>query len=75
MEPARKYLTEHESEFLNSEGEYDADKYIDYKLDFMLNYQEKTTEELKLELTKNKNIWVLEQPSITELKKIHGMNK
>ena len=75
QDETENYLKEHESEFLNSDGEYDDDKYIDYKLDFMLSYQEKTTEELKLELTKNKNIWVLEQPSIEELKKIHGMNK
>ncbi len=75
QDEAEDYLNTFEEEFLNEEGEYDADKFIDYKLDYMLKYQEKTTEELQLELVKEKNIWVLQQPSIKELEKIHGMSK
>ena len=75
QDEAENYLMENENEFLNDKDEYDADKFIDYKLDYMLNYKGKTTEEITLELVKKKGVWVLEQPSIIDLEKIHGMAK
>ena len=66
------YYIEHEDEFLK-DGEYDADKYINYKLEFMKNYTKKVTNEITFVLHEDKNMWVVEQPSSSDLAKIHGM--
>ena len=66
------YYIEHEDEFLK-DGEYDADKYINDKLEFMKNYTKKVTNEITFVLHEDKNMWVVEQPSSSDLAKIHGM--
>ena len=52
---------------------FDNDKYINYKLNLMYNSTERTDYEIVFFLNRTKNKWVLEQPTDSDLEKIHGI--
>lgn len=74
MEEANTYLEEHKEEF-NTNGEYDKEKFWNYKLDKLSNVSERTKYILELTLTKIDNKWHLDDLLESDLKKIHGLYK
>lgn len=66
------YLNEHQDEFTIN-GMYDEDTYSKYKLNNMLNTNEKINYEVTFNLNKKDGEWVLENPDRTTLEKIHGL--
>ncbi len=70
---ASLYLENNKEEFNNENGEYDLDKFLDYKLNKMKMTTEKIDHEITFTVTKENDKYVLEQPSDIDLKKIHGI--
>lgn len=70
---ASVYLENNRSEFNNANGEYDNDKYIDYKLDKMKNMTDKVEYTIIFTVTKEKDKYIVAQPTENDLLKIHGV--
>ncbi len=70
---AEDYLSEHEDEFKNKDGEYDNSVYTKYKLDEMEKVKEKVKYTLQLTLTKVDDEWKMDDLTETEKQKIHGI--
>ena len=75
QEEAEEYLLLNNEEFLNDSGEYDADKFIDYKLKYMYNYNKIIKYDITIKVVDKDGVWVVEQPSNEVLDKIHGIYK
>lgn len=73
QDEAEEYLAEHQNDFLTENGEYDDNKFINYKLDYMKTYNEKITNEVTFTLHEEKGFWIVEQPTTNDLEKIHGI--
>ncbi|MDE5539046.1 MAG: hypothetical protein K2J20_00995 [Bacilli bacterium] len=69
---ASTYLTEHQDEFL-TDGAYDANKYLDYKLEQMKNFNETVSYTIVIKTIKVDGKWQVEQPDNEVLEKIHGI--
>ena len=67
-----EYLASHPDEFL-TDGEYDNDLYMDYKLEQMRDTNETISYNLVFNVTKTDGKWYVEQPSDDVLEKIHGV--
>ncbi len=67
-----KYLSEHKDEFY-TDGAYDEDLYIDYKLDEMKKYETTVTYSIDFTVVKENGKWVLEEPTNADIQKIHGI--
>lgn len=67
------YLENHLNEFTNEFGEYDEEKYIDYKINKMKNATNKIEYSIIFTVTKEDDKYILLQPSENDLKKIHGI--
>ena len=67
------YLANNADEFNNENGEYDATKFIKYKLDKMKNTIDKIDYTIDFYLVKNDNNWVVSSLSNADLEKIHGI--
>ncbi len=68
---ADMYLEEHPDEFLTDKV-YDAAKFLKYKLDSLLNMDERVDYTITLNLSKDGNKWVVNELDKTTLEKIHG---
>lgn len=69
---ASEYLSEHPDEFL-TDGEYDNDLYMEYKLEEMRDTNETISYNIVFTITKSDGNWVVEQPNEETLEKIHGV--
>ena len=69
---ASEYLNEHPEEFITGSS-YDAQKYLDYKLDLMKKAKETVTYNIVLNTIKVDGKYQVEQPNNTVLEKIHGI--
>ena len=70
---AKEYMTNNTEEFYDSNNIYSNKKYIDYKLDQMKKMNDKITYTIEFNVSKKDGKWVVEQPSQTDLEKIHGI--
>ena len=70
---ASLYLDNNKNEFLDENGNYDEDKYINYKLDRMMMMQDRIEYTIIFTVTKEDNEYVIIQPTENDLKKIHGI--
>ncbi len=66
------YLNEHPEEFLTN-GTYDKDKYLDYKLEEMKKMNETISYNVVFKVIKVDSKWQVEQPEEDVLEKIHGV--
>lgn len=69
---AGNYLQTNQDKFL-TDGKYDANKYLDYKLDQMKNTNEVISYTVVFKLNKQDGKWQVEQPDEETLEKIHGI--
>ena len=69
---ASNYLSEHPDEFL-TDGEYDNDLYMEYKLEQMKNMNDTIQYNVVFHVVKQDGDWVVEQPDEEMLEKIHGV--
>ena len=67
------YMNEHLDEFTDINYNFDNEYYNTYKLNQMLNTKDTVEYEIKFNLTKNDNEWVLNQLDRDSLEKIHGL--
>lgn len=73
MEEADKYLREKPEEFADDEGITDDVKFMDYKIEQMKDAKEKVTYTITFTLTKNDDVWELDDITDIDRQKIHGM--
>lgn len=69
---ASEYLANNPDEFL-TDGEYDHDLYMEYKLEQMNTTTETVSYNIVFTVNKENGEWVVEQPSEEVLEKIHGV--
>ena len=69
---ASEYLNSHQDEFL-TDGKYDNDLYIEYKLEQMKNMNDTIQYNVVFKVTKTDGKWYVEQPDEETLEKIHGV--
>ncbi len=69
---ANNHLQSYPEEFQNENGDYDAKKFNDYRIDKIKDVKDKITYTLDLNLTKKDNEWTLDKLSTSELDKING---
>ena len=67
------YMENHSDEFKDADGNIDEDKYLNYKLDKMKDTTERREYEIVFTVTKEDKEYVVEQPTETDLLKIHGV--
>ena len=71
-EEASLYLQENPQEFY-TDGEYDKEKFVDYKLKAMEKAKDTVDYTIDFTLTKIKNKWVIDDLNNETLEKIHGI--
>lgn len=67
------YLSDHMSEFYDENQVFSNEKYISYKLDLMSKTEYRIDYEIIFYLTYEKGTWKVEQPTDSDLEKIHGI--
>ncbi len=67
------YLENHPDEFRNSNGEYDASKFMDYRLKKLKENKEMVKYTLELSLTKKDGKWQLNKLTDIDKQKINGV--
>ena len=67
------YLENNKNEFYNELGEYDVDKYIDYRFKRMKDTTTRIDYTIIFTVTKEKDKYEVVQPTENDLKKIHGI--
>lgn len=67
------YLSENLDKFNDDNGIYDNEKYLDYKLKQMKDMTETVEYTIDFNVKKVDDKWTVEQPSTTDLEKIHGI--
>ena len=70
---ALDYYNSNMDEFKDSDGYYDKDKYVDFKLNKMKDIDDKKEYELDLKVVKDGNKYRVKQLTNDELEKIHGI--
>ncbi|MBR1413933.1 MAG: hypothetical protein IJ574_04635 [Bacilli bacterium] len=70
---SEEYLNSHKDEFLDESGNYDASKYMKYRLEKLMDTKDKISYSITFDVKKNNNVWVVEQLDDTSLEKIHGI--
>lgn len=70
---ASVYLSNNPEEFYNENGEYDVNKYLDYKLDKMKDMTDRIEYTIEFTVTKEEDKYKVEQPNEETLEKIHGI--
>lgn len=73
MTKADEYLVTNPDEFKNELGEIDNEKFIEYKLNSMKDYQEKVKYTITFTLTKIDKEWQLDEITEEIRQKIHGI--
>ena len=74
-EEATNFLSTHLKDFYDENNIFNNEKYINYKLNLMYNTNERIDYSIVFFLNKKKNNWILEQPTDSDLEKIHGIYK
>ncbi len=67
------YLKNNPDEFNNENGDYDEDKFINFKLERMKDTTEKQDYTIIFTVTKEKDKYEVVQPTEEDLKKLHGV--
>ncbi len=67
------YLENNRSEFYDDDGNYDVNKYIDFRLNNLSNTTNRIDYTIVLTVAKENNNYVVVEPSESDLKKIHGI--
>lgn len=70
---ASLYLTNNKDKFNDENGVYDANKFIDYKLDKMKDTTDRVVYEVVFTVIKEDDEYVVKQPTEADLQKIHGI--
>lgn len=70
---ADSYLETHQSEFLDNEKKFDHNLFLDYKLAQMKKVSKRVDYTIEFNIVKQDGTWVIENPSTTDLEKIHGI--
>ena len=70
---ATNYLSSHLGDFYDENGNFNNAKYINYKLNIMYEAQDRIDYQIVFFLKNKKGLWILEQPTDDDLKKIHGI--
>lgn len=70
---ANNYLQNHQNEFLNEDKKYDSSLFLKYKLEQMKKVTDKVDYTVEFKVNKQDGTWVIENPSQTDLEKIHGI--
>lgn len=70
-----KYLSKNLKDFYNERNEFDNEKYILYKLNYLYNYDKKINFNIVFFLNYNDKEWNLVQPTDSDLEKLHGIYK
>lgn len=73
MSSANVYLENHRDEFLNENGEYDSQKFTDYRLNEMEKAKEKVKYTIDFKLTKKSDQWILDDLSKSDEQKLQGI--
>lgn len=73
QQDAKEYAEKHPDEFRDSQGKYDENKFIDYKLEKMKETNDITTYDIILKVIKDDTGYRVEQLSNEDLEKIHGI--
>ena len=70
---AATYLSNNLEEFNGTNGSYDNEKYMDYKLEQMKKMTDTVEYTIDFKVKKVDDKWVVEQLSTEDLEKIHGI--
>ena len=62
-----------EEDFVDEDGNYDIEKFNDFELDLLDNVDTKTKYTIVFNLTKEDNVWVIDEPNDIVKQKIHGI--
>ena len=74
QEDASVYLAANPSKFVNEDGVYDNDLFLDYKLEQMMKTTDTVEYTIDFDVTKNEDgDWEVESLSHNDLEKIHGI--
>ena len=73
LDEANEYMNNNKEEFNDENGNYNASKFNDYKLEKLKDAKEKVKYTIELELTKTNGDWVVDNPSQTTYDKINGI--
>jgi len=67
------YLSNNPEKFYDENGEYDVNKFLEYKLDKMKDMTDRVEYTIVLTVTKEDDKYIVEQPNEEALEKIHGI--
>lgn len=70
---AEEYRIDHPEEFLNDKKVYDANKFLEYKLEQMNKNDTRVEYTIDFKVTKKDGKWTLDSVSTEDLEKIHGI--
>lgn len=70
---ASNYLATHADEFNDENGNYDLNKFIEYKLNNMKNTSDRVDYTIDFYVVKSSNGWTVSSLSNSDLEKIHGI--
>lgn len=73
LQDAELHLQEKPEEFQNNDGEFDPEKYMDYRLDKLKEAEDEVKYTLNLKVTKVDNKWIMDPISAMDEEKIHGI--
>ena len=75
FEQAEKELNDHPEKFQNEKGEYDEEKYLNYRLEQMEKTKDRGKYTMEMNLTKDGKEWELDDLTEEQEDKIHGIYK
>ena len=67
------YFENNKNDFMNEDNSINEEKYLDYKLEQMKNMMDRIEYTIIFTVTKEKDKYVVMQPTESDLKKIHGI--
>ena len=70
-----QYLSKNLKDFYNERNEFDNEKYVLYKLNYLYNYDKKINFNIVFFLNYKDKEWSLVQPTDSDLEKLHGIYK
>ena len=73
QQEAEEYKNSHKEEFIDEDGNYDKDKFLEYKLDRMKKNTKTIDYTIDFKVKKKDGTWKLENVSTEDLEKIHGI--
>ena len=73
LDEANEYMNNNKEEFNDENGNYNASKFNDYKLQKLKAAKEKVKYTIELDLTKTNGDWIVNNPDQTTYDKINGI--